>query len=127
MVLEVRLVFGAINLLVDARKSTGCCPEREGGLELKVLEGGLIEVSWLDPGRDELLPLDIGRMGLSGGLKKLEVRRRIAGLEGMFFNVSTARSDNDALDFRGVCAMASSSRSYGSPPAFPDSNGPSPE
>jgi hypothetical protein len=129
-VLELRLDFGAVNLLVDARKSklfTCCDPERDGGLELKPLEGGRIELSWLDPGRDELFPLDNGRIGLSGGLKKLEVRRRTEGEEGMVFNVSIARSDNDGLDFRGVCVLDSSSCSYGSPPAFPDNNGPSPE
>ena len=40
-------------------------------------------MSWLDPGLEVVVPLETGRIGLSG-LKKLEVRFRNAGEGGIF-------------------------------------------
>ena len=68
-------------------------------------------MSWLDPGLEVVVPLETGRIGLSG-LKKLEVRFRNAGEGGIFWSVSMARSDNEGLDFRGVsCGLLASDAS----------------
>lgn len=72
-------------MFVEARKSAGtelAGPALDDGLELTDRDGGLIEPSELDPGREFWVPLDAGRTGLSVA-KKLEPRFRIAGEEGM--------------------------------------------
>ena len=58
-------------------------PALEDGLELTDRDGGLIEPSELDPGREFCVPLEVGRIGLSVAMK-LEFRFLIAGEEVMF-------------------------------------------
>jgi hypothetical protein len=75
-----------MKVFVEARKSTGTAlarPALDDGLELTDRDGGLIEPSELDPGREFWVPLEVGRIGLSV-VKKLEPRFRMAGEDGMF-------------------------------------------
>jgi len=97
-----RVDWGGLKVFVEARKSTGTeleGPALDDGLELTDLDGGLIEVSELDPGREVCVPLEVGRIGLSD-VKKLDPRFRIAGDDGMFCRVSMVRSDNEGRGFR---------------------------
>jgi hypothetical protein len=61
------------------------------------------------------VPLDAGRIGLSG-LKKPEPRFRTAGEGGMFLRVSIARSDKDGRGFRRVSLVLSGCSSNSSAP-----------
>jgi len=91
-----------LKVFVEARKSTGIeltTPALDDGLELTDRDGGLIELSELDPGRESCVPLEVGRIGLSA-IKKLEPLFRIAGDDGIFCRVSIVRSDSDGLGFR---------------------------
>ena len=94
-------VVGGLKVLVEARKSIGIWfgPDLELGLEPNDLDGGLIDVS-RDPGL-EMVPLDGGRIGLSGW-KKLDDCFLAAGEGGIFWRVSIALSDNEGLDLRLV-------------------------
>lgn len=91
-----------MKVFVEARKSTGIeltTPALDDGLELTDRDGGLIELSELDPGREFCVPLEVGRVRLSA-VKKLEPLFRIAGDDGIFCKVSIVRSDNNGLGFR---------------------------
>jgi hypothetical protein len=115
-------------VFVEARKSTGTeldGPALDDGLELTDLDGGLIEVSELDPGREFCVPLEVGRIALSE-VKKLEPLFRTAGDDGMFCRVSMVRSDNEGRGFRGTATPNFCSSSTGMPP-FPGANSSSSE
>lgn len=91
-----------MKVFVEARKST--CnelarPALDDGLELTDRDGGRIEPSEPELGREFCVPLDVGRIGLSVA-KKLEPLFCGEGDDGIFCRVSMVRSDNDGRGFR---------------------------